>query len=206
MSKLFCSFDACPLLRFVNNYKTEIIICTANKTTHYVENLDEYKLKNRTVVRNCPRLLHRSANGDGPSNLITETRIAIINQAIAASDLPEEKTLKTKSDIYICTGICSLAKKLKKKYVRAQLAPPTIRYWVITGTSRRRPPGDQRTAATLTACGFFVCVSQCLSMWSFLMKPLPHVSHAYGFCPVCRHMCLLRSVLWLNCFGHRSHL
>ena len=49
---------------------------------------------------------------------------------------------------------------------------------------------------------FLKCVSQCFNIWSFRIKPLPHVWHWNGFLPVCRHMCRRKSVLWLNCFGH----
>ena len=53
---------------------------------------------------------------------------------------------------------------------------------------------------------FFLWVSECLTILSSRMKPLPQTSQAKGFSPVCKHICLLRSVLWLNCLGHTSHL
>ena len=53
---------------------------------------------------------------------------------------------------------------------------------------------------------FFLCVSACLTIRSSRIKPLPQTSQAKGFSPVCRHICRRRSVLWLNCLGHTSHL
>uniref|UniRef100_A0A182IYU3 Uncharacterized protein n=1 Tax=Anopheles atroparvus TaxID=41427 RepID=A0A182IYU3_ANOAO len=61
-------------------------------------------------------------------------------------------------------------------------------------------------ARSIAAAALFRCVSACFIMWSLRMKPLPHCSQAYGLEPLCRHMWRRRSVLWLNCFGHCSHL